>query len=332
MSTVYLHLQSSAVNATLAPGQPIIFDIVKSHSTGIDYITTTGMAIIGTPGTYLVDWTVAVSSPAPFEIGLVTSTPQGTITGASMGSPGALSGSAVVSVTDASPVTVTLVNHSLGPLTYSNLPVVANLVIYANTAESGGSQTKKTLTIPFSSAYGPTCYPALDDNGELTHASIIGCGQSNDIPISYKVAGGTIIQIPFSTNRSQYLFSFPYNVRLVAASGIFNNYNDILLRLPTTIISPFVSIATQAIPNTYTFDIREESQVYPVPGYQMLANPPENITESTVLTAARTDLNVPIAAGTPFAIVGGLKSLGLSPQEIREYIYMHGTMVFEVDE
>lgn len=332
MSSIYMQLQSSAANGSVFPGQPIVFDIVKSQSTGVDYITTTGMIIISTPGTYLIEWSVAADSPAPFQIGLVTSTPQGIITGATTEAPSTLSNAAVVIVPDNVPVTITLVNQSLGQLTYSNLPIVANLVVYANIAEAGGGSSAKTLTIPFSSAFGPTCYPSLDANGQLTSASIIGCGQSNDIPISYQVTGGTIIQVPFATNQAQYLFSFPYNVRLVAASGIFNNYTPILLKLPTTIISPFISIATQAIPNTYTFDIREESQVYPTPGYQMLSIPPVNIPSSTILTAVKTDLNVPIAAGTPFAIVGGLKNLGLSPQAVTAYIYMHGTMVFEIDE
>jgi hypothetical protein len=105
-----------------------------------------------------------------------------------------------------------------------------------------------------------------------------------------------------------------------------------LLNQPTTIISPFVSVATQAIPNTYTFDIIESSQVYPSPGYQMLATPPQYIPPSTILTTYRTDLDVSIPAGTPFVIVGGLINLGLSKQALTEYIYMHGSMIFEIDE
>ncbi len=334
MSSIYLQLQSTATGATILPSQSISFDIIGAKSDDIDYVTNTGMVILSEPGTYFIDWSVAADSPAPIQIGLSTSTPQGVIRGGTADAPGALAGSAVLTVSEGSAVTFTLVNLSAGPLIFSNLPIVANLVIYASMSESGGSggEAKRTLSIPFSSASGSTCYPGLDASGEITDVSVIGCGQTSNIPVSYRVSGSTIIQIPFATNNAQYLFSFPYNVRLVAVSGIFNNYSPIMLSLPTTIISPYVAIATQAITNTYTFDIKDESRVYPVQGYQMLAMPPQYIPSSTILTTSRTDLDVPIAAGVPFAIVGGLISLGLSPQALRAYIYMHGSMVFEIDE
>ncbi len=335
MSSIYLQLQSTAAGVLLPQGQPISFDIVGAKSDDIDYVTNSGMVVLSEPGTYLIEWSVAADSPAPLQIGLATSTPQGTIRGGTADAPGSLTGSAVVVVTESSAVTLTLVNLSDGPLIFSNLPIVANMVIYAGASDSGGSggdAPKRTVSIPFSSASGITCNPGLDASGDITNVSVIGCGQTSNIPVSYRVAGSTIIQIPFGTNNAQFLFSFPYNVRLVAVSGIFNNYTPIMLSLPTTIISPYVAIATQAISNTYTFDIKDESRVYPAQGYQMLAMPPQYIPNSTILTTTRTDLNVAIPAGTPFAIVGGLISLGLSPQALNAYIYMHGSMIFEIDE
>jgi hypothetical protein len=342
MSTVYLQLQSTASGRKIGPRGPIPFDTVPNiQSENIMYIPGSSMVLLQTAGTYLVEWSVSASSMSPIEIGLTTSTAQGTIIGSNLSAPSQVSGSAVIVVPDNSMATLYLSNQSQFDLTLSNLPVVANLVIYAYIPDGapgggddggGSGSAKGRLSIPFSSAFGPTCYPSIDINGKLTQVSIIGCGQSNDLPVYFNVSGGTVIQIPFSDDRAQYLFSFPYNVRLVAVSAIFNNGSTILLNQPTTIISPFVSVAKQAITGTYTFDIIEESEVYPNPGYQMLSIPPQNIPTSTILTTVKTNLDIPIPAGMPFVIIGGLINLGLSRQALSAQIYMHGSMIFEIDE
>ncbi|MDR2888590.1 MAG: hypothetical protein LBV33_01980, partial [Lachnospiraceae bacterium] len=235
MSDIYLQLQRTSPFGNVSHGGAIIFDdLPKIQSEDIQYIPSAGMVMLEKPGTYLVDWSVAGYSSNGVVVGLYTSTPQGITLSDSINSGDHVSGSAIVVVTDASYVMLQLTNQATDDLVFTDVPIAASLVVYANISDGestgdGGGSVKSKISLPFSSGFGPTCYPSLDANGFLTRASIIGNGQSNDIPINFAVSGGTIIQIPFGVDRSQYLFSFPYNVRLVAASAIFNNRSNLLL-------------------------------------------------------------------------------------------------------
>ena len=176
------------------------------------------------------------------------------------------------------------------------------------------------FVIPFSSAAGATLRPALNSSGVLTTAGLIAFSKSS---IEKTITNGHAFTMTFGRDNEQYLFSLPYDATLVASSIIFNNYDVVNISGPLTDVRPFIGIATPA-EGTYDFSIIQESIVYPEVGYVRGAN---QIT--TILKAHSTELEIFIKANTPIAIVGGLISLGQTHQAVRNYIYMHGSLVFQ---
>lgn len=182
------------------------------------------------------------------------------------------------------------------------------------------------LSIPFSSARGTTVMPAVDNKtGVLTETSVIGYGLNSQS--SYQVKNGTDFHIPFGQDNQQYVFSLPYDVVLVAISAIFNNYTTFSIAKSTTHMSPYVAIAITQNDGTYDFKIQLDSRTYPSPGYSYR---PQAYSSNTVLTTTNTTLNIPIPAGTPMAVVSGLIGLGTTFQSLGAWIYMHGSLVFEI--
>jgi hypothetical protein len=178
------------------------------------------------------------------------------------------------------------------------------------------------MSIPFASpsqGWGVRVQPALNASGVLTSINVLGfTGNSPNITVT----GGTNFTIPFNTDQYQYMFSLPYNATLIGVSAVFNTVAALSITSATTDIRPFVAIATPA-PGTYNFTIIQSSILYPSIGFVQGNNP-----TSTVLTAANTLFNVPVAAGTPVAIVGGLVSLGTTAQALQPSLYVSGSLVF----
>lgn len=189
-------------------------------------------------------------------------------------------------------------------------------------------QTSSKLSIPFSSAHGTTVMPAVNTTtGALTETSVIGWGFSNQGPTTYDVKNGTDFSIPFNRDNQQYIYSLPYNAKLVGISAIFNNYSSFYISKSTTHMSPYVAMALTKNDGTYNFKIQLDSRTYPATGYYYR---PEVYPASTVLTTTNTAINIPIPAGTPISVVGGLIGLGTTFQSLGVWIYMHGSLLFEI--
>ena len=176
------------------------------------------------------------------------------------------------------------------------------------------------FVIPFSSAAGATLRPALNSSGVLTTVGVMGFSKSS---VEKSVTGGHSFSMTFGKDNEQYMFMLPYDATLVASSIIFNNYDTVSISNPLTDVRPFIGIATPE-EGTYNFSIIQDSIVYPEIGYRQGVN-----LNSTILKAHSTDLEIFVRANTPIAIVGGLISLGETHQVVRNYIYMHGSLVFE---
>ena len=163
-------------------------------------------------------------------------------------------------------------------------------------------------------------------SGVLTGVGVIGFSKSSE---AISVTGGNRFSIPFGTDNLQYMFCFPKEMTLKSISVIFNNWLDIYIVSMSTHITPFIALATAA-PGTYNFTIIESSKVFPAKGYVNETGVlGQNHPTSTIFTAIKNNMDVTIPAGVPVAIVGGVMSIGTVHQLFQQYIYMHGSMIFE---
>jgi len=138
--TAYLHVQRRQ-NASIAPGEAVVFEDVLANEGSIGYDNQTGILTLSEAGTYLVGWSVNTLSTFDEHSNFALSTSEGNyIRGTSPLLTGQVNGSAIVTTTEPD-VTMTLVSDSLSdftfpPITLSpNSKIMANLIIHGLPSE-----------------------------------------------------------------------------------------------------------------------------------------------------------------------------------------------------
>jgi hypothetical protein len=138
VSNIALQIERVASGSAAVSGN-VIFDTTVYSNGNISYNSATGVITFQEAGRYLINWWAAIqSSSSPNGVIFTLSSSQGdALVGNSPQRTGEVVGVGIINVST-TPVTVSLVNTSLGSHVYSSLPVKAALAVVQTDGTGGG--------------------------------------------------------------------------------------------------------------------------------------------------------------------------------------------------
>jgi hypothetical protein len=181
------------------------------------------------------------------------------------------------------------------------------------TGPAGGRGTGG-FVIPFSSG-DSSYYASVNSSGDISQVVSVGFGHGSSSQLAIHS-----MQYALNTSNAWYHFILPVDCTL---RSIYFTVANSVIEIPSYSARPFVLLATAPLGGEI-FTLQASTRA---DGREVFAQGVTYSARNKIIGGSRSDLDVPLSAGTEVAIVAGFMADGLQSMEI----IVNGGLYFEID-